>query len=96
MCEYARPPAGDGLPSAPPFIPLIMLDKKARPAPESFPNAESLRVGIVHARWNRECIDALVSGCVRSLTKAGVKEENIVIESVPGSWELPIATSRYV
>lgn len=71
-----------------------MLDKRARPAPESFPDAGALRIGIVHARWNRECIDALVSGCVASLQKAGVKAENIIIESVPGSWELPIATSR--
>lgn len=73
-----------------------MLDKKARAAPESFPDAASLRIGIVHARWNRECIDALVSGCISSLQKAGVKQENIVVESVPGSWELPIATSRLI
>lgn len=73
-----------------------MLDKRARPAPESFPDASSLRIGIVHARWNKECIDALVNGCVGSLKKAGVHEENIVIESVPGSWELPIATGRFI
>lgn len=73
-----------------------MLEKRARPAPESIPDASSLRIGIVHARWNKECIDALVSGCVSSLTKTGVKEENIIIESVPGSWELPIATSRLI
>ncbi|PWN37133.1 putative RIB4-6,7-dimethyl-8-ribityllumazine synthase [Meira miltonrushii] len=73
-----------------------MLEKRARPAPTSIPDASSLRIGIVHARWNKECIDALVSGCVSNLTKSGVKEENIIIESVPGSWELPIATSRFI
>jgi 6,7-dimethyl-8-ribityllumazine synthase len=70
--------------------------KGPAPAPASFPGAEHLRIGIVHARWNTECIDPLVQGCVQSLTKAGVKQENIVIESVPGSWELPMGTSRWV
>lgn len=65
-------------------------------APTSFPNASSLRIGIVHARWNETCINPLVKGCVDSITKAGVKMDNIVIESVPGSWELPIACSRSV
>lgn len=73
-----------------------MLEKRPAAAPTSFPDAASLRIGIVHARWNTECIDALVKGAVSSLEKAGVKSENIVIESVPGSFELPIATSRCV
>ncbi|CAD6957701.1 unnamed protein product [Tilletia laevis] len=64
--------------------------------PTSFPNAGTLRIGIVHARWNKECIDPLVRGCIDSLTKAGVKQENIVVESVPGSWELPIGVSRLI
>ncbi|KAL9934854.1 hypothetical protein V8E36_006629 [Tilletia maclaganii] len=64
--------------------------------PTSFPNASTLRIGIVHARWNKECIDPLVRGCVESLTAAGVLQENIVVESVPGSWELPIGTSRLI
>lgn len=58
------------------------------PAP-SFDGAERLRIGIVHARWNKEVIDALVLGTLETLGKAGVRTENIVIESVPGSWELP-------
>lgn len=73
-----------------------MLEKRPAAAPQSFPDASSLRIGIVHARWNEECIDALVKGSISSLEKAGVKAENIIVESVPGSFELPIATSRYV
>ena len=73
-----------------------MHERRPAPAPTSYPDAASLRVGIVHARWNTECIDALVKGAISSLEKAGVKSENIVIESVPGSFELPIATSRWV
>ncbi|KAI3625272.1 hypothetical protein CBS9595_000633 [Malassezia furfur] len=63
--------------------------KGPAPAPSSFPGSEKLRIGIVHARWNKEIIDALVAGAVQSLQKAGVPTENILIESVPGSWELP-------
>lgn len=64
--------------------------------PASFPNAASMRIGIVHARWNSECIGPLVKGAVNAMKKAGVKEENIVIESVPGSWELPAGVARLI
>lgn len=57
-------------------------------------SGSTLRVGIVHARWNVKIIDALVDGAKRELLNAGVKEENIVIQSVPGSYELPYAVQR--
>ncbi|WFD41657.1 6,7-dimethyl-8-ribityllumazine synthase [Malassezia psittaci] len=63
--------------------------KGPAPAPTSFPGANKLRIGIVHARWNKQIIDALVAGAVQSLEKAGVPTDNIKIRSVPGSWELP-------
>jgi 6,7-dimethyl-8-ribityllumazine synthase len=55
-----------------------------------------LRIGIVHARWNKTVIDALVDGAVAKLKQRGVKEHNIVIQSVPGSFELPLAASKCV
>lgn len=39
-------------------------------------------------------IEPLVEGAKRKMLEAGVKEANIVIQSVPGSWELPIAVQR--
>ena len=48
-------------------------------------------VGIVHARWNSTIIEPLLKGTKDKLLACGVKESNIVVESVPGSWELPIA-----
>jgi len=39
-------------------------------------------------------IEALLSGVKKSLSAGGVKEENIVIQSVPGSYELPYAVQR--
>jgi 6,7-dimethyl-8-ribityllumazine synthase len=53
-----------------------------------------LRIGIVHARWNKEIISALLEGTLSSLRAAGVRDENIVIQTVPGSYELPYAVQR--
>lgn len=39
-------------------------------------------------------IDALVAGAKKSLVTAGVKDENIVVQDVPGSYELPYAVQR--
>lgn len=45
--------------------------------------------------WNSEIVNALVKGAVETMVqKHGVLEQNIHIESVPGSWELPISVSR--
>ena len=57
-------------------------------------DGSSLRIAVVHARWNTTIIDALISGCKKTLNAAGVKPENIVVESVPGSYELPLAVQR--
>ncbi|KAM3415059.1 6,7-dimethyl-8-ribityllumazine synthase [Cercospora zeina] len=54
----------------------------------------NLRIGIVHARWNTKIIDALLQGTVKSLKAAGVRQENIVIQTVPGSYELPYAVQK--
>ncbi|PPQ68142.1 hypothetical protein CVT25_014068 [Psilocybe cyanescens] len=59
-------------------------------------DGSALRVAIVHARWNKSIIDSLVAGAVAKLKERGVKESNIVIESVPGSFELPLACSRMI
>ena len=57
-------------------------------------DGSALRIAIVHARWNEKVIEGLVNGAVTKLKERGVKD--IVIESVPGSFELPLACSRYV
>lgn len=58
------------------------------------PTGSNLRIGIIHARWNDKIISALLSGATKKLKAAGVKDENIVIQSVPGSYELPYAVQR--
>ncbi|KAL8726049.1 MAG: hypothetical protein Q9166_006964 [cf. Caloplaca sp. 2 TL-2023] len=57
-------------------------------------DGSSLRVAIVHARWNTAVISALVAGAKKSLLKSGVNKENIVVQDVPGSYELPYAVQR--
>ena len=50
----------------------------------------------INGRWNSAIVDALVKGAKETMIqKHDVPEQNIHIESVPGSWELPIGVSRY-
>jgi 6,7-dimethyl-8-ribityllumazine synthase len=53
------------------------------------PNAATKRVAIVHTEWNAAVIGALVAGAVAELKRHGVLDENIVITTVPGAFELP-------
>ena len=57
-------------------------------------DGSKLRIGIVHARWNDAIIRALLEGAIDQLKQFGVLDENIVIQSVPGSFELPFACSK--
>lgn len=52
-------------------------------------DGSSLRVLIVYARWNKEIVDVLVNGAIEKMISLGVNKYNIVVESVPGSFELP-------
>lgn len=58
-------------------------------------DGSKLRIGIVHARWNTTIIEALVGGTKKALLAQGVKEENIVVQTVPGAYELPLAVQRF-
>jgi len=69
--------------------------KGPAPANAKF-DGSPLRVAIVHSRWNKTVIDALVSGTVAKLKEQGVKESNIVLQAVPGSFELPLACSKVI
>ena len=58
-------------------------------------DGRGLRIGIIHARWNDKIIEPLLAGTKAKLLECGVQESNIVVQSVPGSWELPLAVQRY-
>ncbi|KAK6497815.1 hypothetical protein TWF481_012217 [Arthrobotrys musiformis] len=71
-----------------------MFEGLKGPGESQAKDGSSLRVAIVHARWNTTLIEPLVTGAITRLKAAGVHPENIIIQSVPGSWELPIAVQR--
>ncbi|KAK6334700.1 hypothetical protein TWF718_010147 [Orbilia javanica] len=71
-----------------------MFDGLKGPGESQAKDGSSLRVAIIHARWNTTLIEALLAGAITRLKASGVHPENIIIQSVPGSWELPIAVQR--
>jgi len=54
------------------------------------PSGEGMHIGIVVAEWNWEITGAMARGAVDTLIRHGVNNENIDIETVPGSFELPL------
>lgn len=47
-------------------------------------------IGIVVSEWNDEVTNALAEGAIATLLENGIKEENIVIKYVPGTFELAL------
>jgi 6,7-dimethyl-8-ribityllumazine synthase len=56
--------------------------------------ASHMRVGIVAARFNPQIGEALLQGALSALEGAGVPADAIVVASVPGSLEVPLALQR--
>lgn len=55
---------------------------------------EQLRFGIVVSRFNEFITSKLLSGCLDTLYRHGVDENNIDIAWVPGAFEIPLAAQR--
>ncbi len=62
---------------------------------ESIPSAKNMRFGIVVAEWNLEITKELANGALQTLKKHGVKEENLLVKYVPGSFELPLGAQYF-
>ena len=56
--------------------------------PGTIPDAGMMRIGIVVADWNHEITHAMLEGAVKTLKKHGVRENNIIVKHVPGTFEL--------
>ena len=54
------------------------------------PLGDGLNIGIVISEWNDEITKKLAEGAISTLTDNGVDKDNIFIEYVPGSFELPL------
>lgn len=60
----------------------------------SVPDASSMRVGIVASEWNQNITEKLLEGACNTLERHGVKQENLSIERVPGSFELTFGAKK--
>ncbi|MDD3788834.1 MAG: 6,7-dimethyl-8-ribityllumazine synthase [Petrimonas sp.] len=56
--------------------------------PSEIPNGKGKRIGIVVSEWNSSITGSLLEGAHDTLVKFGVEKDDIVIETVPGSFEL--------
>lgn len=61
---------------------------------DEIPNAQDLKFGIVVSTYNEPITFALRNACVETLLKHGAKQEQIIIEYVPGAFELPVAAKH--
>lgn len=59
--------------------------------PTTVPNGKDYRIGIIAAEWNPEVTDTLLKGALDTLLEHGVKEENLIVRRVPGTFELSSA-----
>jgi 6,7-dimethyl-8-ribityllumazine synthase len=57
-------------------------------APEGL-DGGGLRIGVVQARWNGTVVERLADGVDRGLKALGVAADDVVVVSVPGSFEIP-------
>lgn len=57
-------------------------------------NGAGLRIGIAMARFNKEVGEGLLSGCIAALRRHGVADADVLLVSVPGALELPLALQR--
>ena len=57
----------------------------------SVPSSKTMRFAIVVSEWNKEITELLLKGAYDALLKSGTAEDNIIIEHVPGSFEIPYA-----
>lgn len=55
---------------------------------------EGLRIGIVMSRFNLEISERLLGACTAELLSRGVGERDILVVTVPGALEIPIALQK--
>ena len=56
--------------------------------------SESIKVGVVCARFNEFIVSKLLSGCEDGLLRHGVREEDISVVWVPGVFEIPLVAAK--
>ena len=70
----------------------MTANKIAQIAPNT--SGKERRVAIVLSRFNPQIGEGLLAGALRGLREAGVAEEAILVVTVPGALEIPLALQR--
>ena len=58
------------------------------------PDASDMRVGFIVSEWNNNITNKLLASAVKTLKECGMKENNITVKYVPGSFELIYGASQ--
>jgi 6,7-dimethyl-8-ribityllumazine synthase len=61
----------------------------------SMPSGDNMRFGIVVSEWNFQITSALAEGAVNTLKRHGVRDEDVMVKYVPGSFELPLGAQYF-
>ncbi|WP_071145424.1 6,7-dimethyl-8-ribityllumazine synthase [Bacteroides ihuae] len=61
---------------------------------KSVPEADTMKFGIVVSEWNDKITGALLDGAVSTLKKHGADPKNILVKTVPGSFELVFGANQ--
>lgn len=64
------------------------------PEIETQPDGSELRIGIVMSRFNIDIGEGLLGACTAELTKQGVQGSNMLLATVPGALEIPLALQK--
>lgn len=67
-----------------------LSDYKAK----NLPDISAKKFGIVVSEWNEEITNNLLQGAIDTIIKHGGKYENIVVKTVPGSYELVLGATH--
>lgn len=57
-------------------------------------DGSELHIGIVMSRFNIQVGEGLLGACTAELTKLGVQESNVLLVTVPGALEVPLALQK--
>lgn len=57
-------------------------------------DGNGIRVGVVQSRFNAAIVEGLRAACVEELLALGVADEDVLVVTVPGALEIPLALQK--
>lgn len=63
---------------------------------DSLNQPEDIKIGIVVSRWNDDITSNLLNGAQKIIEDAGISADHLIIEWVPGSFELPLGAQYLI